>query len=353
MRDDLDDDSDDLGAGPAPPSDPAAERRTAVARALKRYVQRLTRKLEGLQGDLAEAEAAAKWRRCGEALLAYAKQVPARAASVTLPDPADATRTLEIALDPNVAPPANAARYFKRAAKGERGARDIPPRIAAVEVEREALRGKLQRLTEAADPEIREAAEVELERVLLLLGTTVREQIGAPESLSRRELALPASGSAARAASAPARPAARRGELPAKLTPWRFRTSEGWDVLIGRTSEGNDYLSTRLARPEDYWFHVHGSPGSHVVLRRGKGPNEPSKATLEEVASWAAFHSKARTAGKVPVHWTLAKYVRKPRGAKPGLVTIEREKAIMVRPVEPPKERMADALGDEASDGGA
>jgi predicted ribosome quality control (RQC) complex YloA/Tae2 family protein len=147
------------------------------------------------------------------------------------------------------------------------------------------------------------------------------------------------------------RPAPRQGELPSKLTPWRFRTLEGWDVLIGRTSEGNDHLTVHVARPEDYWFHAHGCPGSHVVLRRGKGPNEPSKATLEEVAGWAAFHSKARTAGKVPVNYTQKKYVRKPRGAKPGLVYIEREKTLLVRPVEPPRERMADAA--DAADAAA
>ena len=89
-----------------------------------------------------------------------------------------------------------------------------------------------------------------------------------------------------------------------------------------------------------------------IVLRRGKGPNEPSKATLEEVASWAAFHSKARTAGKVPVHYTQKKYVRKPPGAKAGLVYIEREKALMVRPVEPPKEQMADAPAPDERPGG-
>jgi predicted ribosome quality control (RQC) complex YloA/Tae2 family protein len=92
---------------------------------------------------------------------------------------------------------------------------------------------------------------------------------------------------------------------------------------------------------------VHGGPGSHVVLRRGKGANEPSKATLEEVASWAAFHSKSRTAGKVPVIYTQKKYVRKPRGAKAGTVIVEREKMLMVRPVEPPREQMADVVEPE------
>ena len=71
----------------------------------------------------------------------------------------------------------------------------------------------------------------------------------------------------------------RRGAttFPARLVPRRLKTTEGWDVMIGRSNEGNDYLTHQLARSEDYWFHVHGAAGSHVVLRRGKGKNEPSR----------------------------------------------------------------------------
>ena len=112
-------------------------------------------------------------------------------------------------------------------------------------------------------------------------------------------------------------------------------SGKGWNVLIGRTSEGNDYLTHHLARPEDYWFHVSGASGSHVVLRRGKGKNEPSMQTIEEVAAWAAFYSRARSAGRVPVIVTQKKCVRKPRKAKAGLVYCEREKTVMVRPSEP------------------
>jgi predicted ribosome quality control (RQC) complex YloA/Tae2 family protein len=127
-------------------------------------------------------------------------------------------------------------------------------------------------------------------------------------------------------------------EVPPKLQPRRFRTRDGWEVWIGKTNEGNDYLTHRLARPEDYWFHVQGSPGSHVVLRRGKGKDEPSRDALREAAAWAAFFSRQRTSGAVPVLYTRKKYVRKPRGAKPGLAEVMRdEKTLFVRPQEPPE----------------
>ena len=84
------------------------------------------------------------------------------------------------------------------------------------------------------------------------------------------------------------------------------------------------------------------------MLRRGKGKNEPSKQTLEEVAAWAAYYSQARSAGKVPVIVTRKKYVRKPRKAPAGLAVSEREKTLMVRPQEP--ERRSGAI-EEARDG--
>jgi hypothetical protein len=138
------------------------------------------------------------------------------------------------------------------------------------------------------------------------------------------------------------RPPAARPAVPARLQPRRLRTAEGWDVLIGRSNEGNDYVTHQLARSEDYWLHVHGAAGSHVVIRRGKGANEPSKRTIEEVASWAAFYSQARTAGKVPVIVTRKKYVRKPRKGPPGLALCTHEKTLMVRPAEPPRTALAD-----------
>ena len=138
------------------------------------------------------------------------------------------------------------------------------------------------------------------------------------------------------------RPGAVRPAVPARLQPRRLRTTEGWDVLIGRSNEGNDYVTHQLARSEDYWLHVHGAAGSHVVIRRGKGANEPSKRTIEEVAAWAAFYSQARTAGKVPVIVTRKKYVRKPRKGPPGLALCTQEKTLIVRPAEPPRTALAD-----------
>jgi predicted ribosome quality control (RQC) complex YloA/Tae2 family protein len=105
-----------------------------------------------------------------------------------------------------------------------------------------------------------------------------------------------------------------------------------WQVLVGRTDAANDYLSLKLAQPNDLWFHVRGMPGSHVVLRVRPG-EMPDRATQELAAAIAAYHSKAREAGTVAVSCTEARHVSKPRGAKPGTVTIRKDTVLKVRPL--------------------
>jgi predicted ribosome quality control (RQC) complex YloA/Tae2 family protein len=104
-----------------------------------------------------------------------------------------------------------------------------------------------------------------------------------------------------------------------------------WKALVGRTDADNDYLSLTVARPDDWWFHVRGVPGGHVILQ-GPAGEEPDRATLKRAAAIAAYHSKARNAGLVTVSCTRARYVTKPRHAKAGTVQIRKEVVLKVRP---------------------
>ena len=98
----------------------------------------------------------------------------------------------------------------------------------------------------------------------------------------------------------------------------------GWQVLAGKTDQDNDYLSCKLAHPNDWWFHVRGMPGSHFILRT-QSHDTPDRETLKRAAAIAAYHSKARAGGVVAVSCTKAQNVSKPRGAKPGMVSIRKE----------------------------
>ena len=115
---------------------------------------------------------------------------------------------------------------------------------------------------------------------------------------------------------------------------WEYELPGGFKVYAGKSQDDNDKLSLRFAQPNDYWFHVKGLPGSHVLLQVPAG-QDPDNGTLKAAAAVAAWHSKKRESKQVAVSWTRGRYVTKPRGAKPGTVEIRKEKVLKVRPAIP------------------
>lgn len=120
-----------------------------------------------------------------------------------------------------------------------------------------------------------------------------------------------------------------------------FHSRSGLEILAGQDDVANDRLSLREARPDDLWFHVRGQSGSHVVLRRPADGSEPDRDSVREAAAVAAWFSKMRAGGNVAVSMCRAGDLHKPRGAKPGTVSIRREKILKVRPALP--------VGDEGT----
>lgn len=117
-----------------------------------------------------------------------------------------------------------------------------------------------------------------------------------------------------------------------KESPFRSVTFQGYTIYIGKSASNNDDLTFRFAHKEDTWLHARGVSGSHVIIRhKAKGKDIP-KPVLEAAAALAAFNSKAKHSSLVPVAYTLRKFVRKPKGAAPGAVVVEKEKVILVEP---------------------
>jgi predicted ribosome quality control (RQC) complex YloA/Tae2 family protein len=112
----------------------------------------------------------------------------------------------------------------------------------------------------------------------------------------------------------------------------RFVSPDGLTVLVGKTAEENDLLTTQLTQPLDFWFHLAGDSGSHVLVRNPDRLDRLPKATELFAAGLAAGYSKARNAGRVAVHMCRGAEVRKRRGQPPGEVTLERFTTLMARP---------------------
>ena len=96
------------------------------------------------------------------------------------------------------------------------------------------------------------------------------------------------------------------------------------EILVGRTARDNDALTFQIASQRDFWLHVAGCPGSHVIVRNPEGLSSLPRETLRFAAALAARHSKARGAGQVSVHLAQVKDVSKPKGAPPGQVSLKR-----------------------------
>jgi predicted ribosome quality control (RQC) complex YloA/Tae2 family protein len=267
----------------------------------------LDRRLRALRGDLEEAQKADEWEKKGNALIAQLKEVIPGSLQVELPDVFDifGKKKLTIELSPERTPAENASWYLKTARKLRRRLEVLPGRLSRCQ----KMIGELEALMEMGGQENGNEGGLEaIENWLDENGMIQRK--GKMNPREQRDLAHPR----------------------------RYRTSTGWTVWAGRNNRENDILTHRMAAQNDLWFHAHGYPGSHVLLRRDGKKEEPSGKTLEEAAGIAAFWSKGKTAKKVPVVYTLAKYVSKPRGGAPGQAVMRREKTLMVAPALLPEE---------------
>jgi predicted ribosome quality control (RQC) complex YloA/Tae2 family protein len=119
-----------------------------------------------------------------------------------------------------------------------------------------------------------------------------------------------------------------RGRRIAKL----FDSPDGFRILVGKSSEDNDLLSLRLAAPDDFWFHLAGDSGSHVLVLNPERLAKLPRQTERYAAALAAGHSKARNAGNVAVHVAFARDVSKRRNQPPGEVTLARFRTVTVKP---------------------
>jgi predicted ribosome quality control (RQC) complex YloA/Tae2 family protein len=116
---------------------------------------------------------------------------------------------------------------------------------------------------------------------------------------------------------------------------YHFILEDKYHVFVGKDSKSNDLLTLKFAKQNDLWFHARGLPGSHVVLRIENTKEAVPKNIIKSAASIAAFYSKAKTAGTVPVSYTFKKFVIKKKGMEPGKVLLLKESSILVKPEIP------------------
>ena len=280
---------------------------------LNKEAEFLERKAVNLLQDLGEAVQAEGYRHKGELLKLALHSIRPGADSVTVTD-FESGSQVAISLDPRLTPAENLAVYFKRYQKEIRGAKALQEQLQVLRGAQEQLADFRRRLSRipglpAPDPAALEA---------LAAGPRIRKLLSRAYPDRKR--------SAPRTATIEP----GRKEIPGRLRPKRYRTEQGLEIWVGRSEEGNDYLTTRLARGNDLFFHLEGYPGSHVILRTG-GKGDPPAESMLDACELAVHFSKLKDARQADVHVAPVKNVRKPKGAKPGLVYVTGGKTIHLR----------------------
>ncbi|MDE7192619.1 MAG: NFACT family protein [Oscillospiraceae bacterium] len=129
-----------------------------------------------------------------------------------------------------------------------------------------------------------------------------------------------------------------------KTEPLRYVSTSGYEILVGKNNRQNDTLTLKTARASDIWLHTKEIAGSHVIIRTAE-KGAPDEETILEAAELAAYHSKGRSSSQVPVDYTAVKFVKKPAGAKPGMVIFTNNRTVYVTPDEETVKRLSAGRG--------
>lgn len=264
------------------------QRSNDLLRMLLNTTERLTRKLAAQREELTQCADREALKEKGDLLSAYLYQLKKGMQSVTVQDFYHDNQELVIPLDPALTPVQNVQRYYKEYRKAATAERMLTELIQKGEEE-------LIYVDSVFDAVSRTSGESEL--------LEIRQELAAQGYLKHYK---------------------NKNKLLKAQPPLKYRSSDGYLIWCGRNNRQNDQLTLRDAAPEDIWFHTQGFAGSHVILvTGGTALDDLPDRTVEEAAMIAAYNSKARSAALVPVDYTQAKNVRKPGGAKPGMVIFD------------------------------
>lgn len=275
-----------------------------LLRLLTNAETRLTKKIAAQKAELSDCAAKNSYRISADLIMSSLHLIKKGEHEIYLENYfADVPEKIKITLDEKLTPAQNAQRYYKKYRKAKTAETVLAEQIALGEAELEYIYTVFDSLTKCET----EADITEVRHELYHAGYASKMK-----NYSEQKKQAP--------------------------KPLEFTSTSGYKILCGKNNSQNDYLTTKLANKLDYWFHVKGAPGSHVLLVTGG--DEPDAVDFTEAATVAAYYSKLSDGESVPVDYTLAKNVKKPSGSKPGFVTYSTNYTAYVTPSSEVIERL-------------
>ena len=267
-----------------------------------RQQKKMARRLLMITAELDRQQQAQEDRIKGDLLLANLHLMKKGLEQLTVVNMFSASgEKIEISLDGRLSPQQNAQNYFKKYKKAARGVEHSQRRLAETQLEQEWLAELLYQLDDHADPADLEALHAELDDAGLLKGGGGQHKKRTRQSSAPQELVSPS----------------------------------GIKVLRGRNNRHNDLLSGQQLKSGDLWFHAYNCPGAHVVLKTSTASAVATDEDMVYAAAIAAGHSKAQHDARVEVMMATAANVSRPKGARPGLVTVKKYQTLIVAPLRP------------------
>ena len=268
----------------------------ALRKTLTNLHNRTARKLANQQKELEATFDREHLRRLGDIVTANLHAISRGQARLTAVDFYDPEmKEIDIPLNPAISPQQNAAKFYKDYQKAKTAEKVLTEQIAKGEAELSYLASVLDELS-----------RVESERDMQDIRQELTEGGYLRETGQKKKMKLPAS------------------------KPMVFRSSDGFEILVGRNNRQNDLLTCKLAQKQDIWLHTQKIHGSHVII--ACAPETPPDRTVTEAMQLAAYFSQAREGQNVPVDYTRVKNVKKPAGAKPGMVIYDHYSTAVVTP---------------------
>lgn len=275
------------------------QKKADVYKVANNILDRCNKKLFIQEETMREVADREKLKLYGELITANIYCIPESVKKVSLLNYySENNEFIEITMDENLSPQENAQRYFKKYSKAKSTYTYTKRQLDDTRHELDYLESVLQLLDNCV-------SQVEIDEV--------RQELAEQGYMLYKQKSK-----------------GRKGEKPSE--PLRFKSSDGLDIFVGKNNRQNDYLTLKLASSNDIWLHTKNIPGSHVIIR--KLQHEIPENSIKEAALLAAWHSKAKMSSNVQVDFTTVRNVKKPSGAKPGMVIYENYRTAVVTPDE-------------------
>jgi len=229
-------------------------------------------------------------------------------------------KPMTISLDPTLSGIDNAQRYYKLYNKAKSTIKNTEPLLESALAEMDYLQSLYLSIDQAASNEELTEVHQELIDQKYIAGKSDRKGHG--QKISTKKAS------------------AKKKEQDQHSSPHIYLSQTGQTIIVGRNNKQNDRMTWREGKPSDLWLHVKKIPGSHVIVPLDEDQEFPDDATLLDAAALAVYFSQARGSSQVSVDYTHVKQIKKPRGAKPGMVVYEQNWSLLITPEEETIERL-------------